>query len=197
MMAGEGRPTVDENSAGTTPEPMVLPQPGEIPAAERDDALGAYLMMFASLAVGLPLPFLNLIASFIYYSINKKRSAFVAFHALQALLAHLPVAIGNAGAVVGFIFILIGRRAAPGAFWIFLVALVVLNILYLVYSIIAMLRAAKGRFYYIPLAGRAAFSFWFGEGADSRRRRAEERSARGRDDGNLPPRGLGGGRPLG
>jgi len=31
-----------------------LPQPDEIPEREKEDAMGAYLMMFASLAIGSP-----------------------------------------------------------------------------------------------------------------------------------------------
>ena len=38
-----------------------LPQPNEVSSREREDGMGAYLMMFASLGVGLPLPIINLI----------------------------------------------------------------------------------------------------------------------------------------
>ena len=43
-----------------------LQQPDEIPEREKEDAMGAYLMMFAAVAIGLPLPIINLIASIIY-----------------------------------------------------------------------------------------------------------------------------------
>lgn len=39
-----------------------LPQPEEIEVRVREDAMGAYFMMFATTAMGLPLPFLNLVA---------------------------------------------------------------------------------------------------------------------------------------
>jgi hypothetical protein len=55
-----------------------LPQPHELSAIEKDDAMGAYLMMFAAWGAGLPLPLLNLIAAVIYFFINKKQSRFVA-----------------------------------------------------------------------------------------------------------------------
>ena len=38
-----------------------LPQPDEIEVRVKEDALGAYLMMFATAALGLPLPILNLV----------------------------------------------------------------------------------------------------------------------------------------
>ena len=34
--------------------------------------MGAYLMMFASLAIGLPIPLVNLIASVIYFLVNRR-----------------------------------------------------------------------------------------------------------------------------
>ena len=65
---------------------IALPQPHEIPKREREDAMGAYLMMFAAWGVGLPLPLLNLLAAIIYFFTNKKTSRFVSFHAYQSLL---------------------------------------------------------------------------------------------------------------
>jgi len=53
--------------------------------------MGAYLMMFATLAVGLPLPLINLVAAFIYLYINRKTSRFVHFHALQSLYSQIPL----------------------------------------------------------------------------------------------------------
>ncbi len=41
-------------------------QPNEIDILEKEDAMGAYLMMFAALGAGLPLPVLNLVAAIIY-----------------------------------------------------------------------------------------------------------------------------------
>ena len=54
--------------------PIALPQPDEIPKREREDAMGAYLMMFAAWGARLPLPLLNLLAAVIYFFTNKKPS---------------------------------------------------------------------------------------------------------------------------
>jgi len=72
-----------------------LPQPDELSEREKDDAMGAYLMMFATWVVGLPLPVLNLIAAVIYFYVNKKSSRFVAFHALQSLLSQVHARKGS------------------------------------------------------------------------------------------------------
>ena len=76
-----------------------LKQPDELTKREKEDAMGAYLMMFASIGAGLPLPIINLIAAVIYYFINKSNSRFVQFHALQSLLSQFPTSIINAVAV--------------------------------------------------------------------------------------------------
>ncbi|MER3330225.1 MAG: DUF4870 domain-containing protein, partial [Candidatus Kapaibacterium sp.] len=77
-----------------------IQQPEDLPAREREDAMGGYFMMFASLAAGLPLPIINLIAAIIYYHVNKHKSRFVRFHSLQSLLSQLPVSLLNAGLVI-------------------------------------------------------------------------------------------------
>ena len=161
---------------------IALPQPEEIPERERDDAMGAYLMMFASLAIGLPIPVFNLIASVIYFFVNRKTSPFVAFHSLQALLSHVPVVLVNAGLVGWFIAILATKSGFAGGFFWYLVFAVLLNVLYIVWSIIALIHARKGRFYYIPFFGRLAFERFYGPGAEARRRPKEWE--------NRPPEGL-------
>lgn len=50
-----------------------LPQPQDLSEREKEDAMGAYLMMFAALATSLPLPIINLIAAIVYYYINRKK----------------------------------------------------------------------------------------------------------------------------
>ncbi|MGA2639594.1 MAG: DUF4870 domain-containing protein [Spirochaetia bacterium] len=160
-----------------------LPQPEEIPEREKEDAMGAYLMMFAALAIGIPIPLLNLVASIIYFFVNRKTGLFVAFHALQALLTHVPVVVLNAG-VVGW---LIGILATPphdmfgAAFFWYLFFVVLVNIAYIIWSIVALVHARKGRFFYMPLVGRMCFARYYGPKAHSRAQRAWE---------NRPPGGL-------
>jgi uncharacterized membrane protein len=165
-----------------------LPAPAEIPPRERDDAMGAYLMMFASLAVGLPLPFIGVVASIVYFAINAKRSRFVAFHSLQSLLAHIPVALLNGGIVVWLIVALVSERGLHAAFWVALALVLALNLAYLILSVIALRRAARGLFWYLPLIGGLAFSRYYGPGA---RERWEGRHDQ--PEMNKPPKGFSGG----
>ena len=76
-----------------------LPQPEDMETREKEDAMGAYLMMFASIGAGLPLPIINLIASIIYFILNKSKSRFVKFHSHQSLLSQIPTSLMNSVAV--------------------------------------------------------------------------------------------------
>ncbi len=139
-----------------------IPQPNDIPTREREDAMGSYFMMFAALAAGLPLPIINLIAAVIYYYINKKKSAFVHFHALQSLISQLPTSLMNIVLVFwtvrNFFYDLEFSRLYFG----YLAAVVIANVFYLIMSIVAAIWARKGRMYYFiffgPLSYKVAFA---------------------------------------
>lgn len=124
---------------------------------EREDAMGAYLMMFAAVAAGLPLPIINLIASVIYYYINKSSSRFVHFHALQSLLSQIPVTLVNAAAVFWTLRIVFTDLEWDEIYFGFIGMTVVLNLLYIIFSLVAAVRARKGRFYYFLFFGKLAY----------------------------------------
>jgi len=124
--------------------------------------MGAYLMMFASLAIGLPIPLLNLIASVIYFFVNKKTSPFVAFHALQALLSHIPVVLLNAGTAAWIITNLVIHASSWAWFFWYLFFTILVNLTYIVWSIVALVNANKGRFLYMPVVGRISFGRYYG-----------------------------------
>ena len=158
-----------------------LPQPHEIPTREREDAMGAYLMMFAAWGAGLPLPLLNLVAAIIYFFINKKTSRFVSFHAYQSLLTQIPISILNAGAIAWVLTNLHKDYEFSDFFWSYLIFVVLWNLIYMVFSIIACIRARRGRFYYFWVFGRIAFARYYGPAAVSLERKEER---------NLPPEGF-------
>lgn len=134
-----------------------IQQPDDMPAREREDAMGAYFMMFASLAAGLPLPIINLIAATIYYHINKHKSRFVRFHSLQSLLSQLPVSLLNAGLVVWAITLFKQDFNVDSSFLIYLSIVLLANLVYLGFSIVAAIEARKGRMYYFVFLGRFSY----------------------------------------
>ncbi|MFC1733699.1 DUF4870 domain-containing protein [candidate division KSB1 bacterium] len=134
-----------------------LPQPGELSEREKEDAMGAYLMMFASLAIGLPLPILNLVAAIIYYYINRSKGRFVQFHTLQSLISQIPVTLINAFGVFWTIKIFVFDGLLNDSYKGYLVMLGIANILYITYSIIGAVKARKGQMYYFWFFGQSAY----------------------------------------
>ena len=146
-----------------------LPQPEEISEREKEDAMGAYLMMFAAVAIGLPLPVINLIASVIYYFINRKKSRFIHFHSLQALLSQIPTTLINWALVIWAVSIFFTDLTLSDSFWAYAVFAGVSTLLYFIYSLIAAFKARQGKFYYFLLFGKMAYEMVYKikEGNDS------------------------------
>jgi uncharacterized Tic20 family protein len=135
-----------------------IPQPDELTEREKEDASGAYLMMFATTALGLPLPIINMIASIVYYFVNKSKGRFVRFHALQSLYSQLPVTFLNSYLIIWAIVNLVKEQPFTNVFWGFAITMGIFNILYFVFSIIGAVRARKGRFYYFVFFGKLCYA---------------------------------------
>ena len=134
-----------------------LPQPDEIEERVREDAMGSYLMMFATTALGLPLPIINLIASIVYYYVNRSKGKFVQFHTLQSLYSQIPVSIMNSALVIWTIVNLVKEYEFTSLFWGLLIAIGITDIVYFAFSIVGAVRARRGRFYYFIFFGKAAY----------------------------------------
>jgi uncharacterized membrane protein len=135
-----------------------LPQPDEIPKREREDAMGAYFMMFAAMAAGLPLPMLNLIASIIYLWVNKSKSRFVHFHALQSLWSQLPTTLLNIGLVYWTLQIWLFDNYEYNDYYLgYLGMVLIANLIYFIFSIVGAVKARKGVMYYFIFFGRLSY----------------------------------------
>lgn len=148
---------------------VLLPQPDDIPRKDREHAAGAYIMMFASSY--LPLPLVNLIAAFIYHMVSRKRSRFVAFHTYQSFISQILTSLSLWGLII---WILRTMWTVSTEEWgnIFtlpvlmaIIVILVWNLVYTIISIIAYRYAGKGRFFYLPLFGKHAFNRYFGPNA--------------------------------
>lgn len=148
--------------------------------------MGAYLMMFAAMGAGLPLPLINLLAAVIYYFINKKKSRYVAFHAYQSLITQVPISILNAGLLFWLIRILL--MTSPdfnSSFFIYLAFTGIWNLVYMVLSIIASVKARRGQLYYMLLFGPIAFDRFYGKIALDRQMFPDKDNS----EANSPPSG--------
>jgi len=134
-----------------------LQQPDEIAEREKEDAMGAYLMMFAAVAIGLPLPVINLIAAVIYYFVNRKKSRFIHFHCLQALLSNIPTTLINWALVIWAVRNFVGHYEWTDTFWAYAIFAGLCTFLYFIISLIAAYKARQGKMYYLLLFGKLAY----------------------------------------
>ena len=136
----------------------VLPQPHELSEREKEDAMGAYLMMFASLATSLPLPIINLIAAVIYYYINRKKGRFIHFNCLQSLLSQLPTTLVNWGLLYwGLQIFFFDNYELSDYFYAYLGFSIIANLVYFIFSLVAAVGARKGIFMYFIFFGPYAY----------------------------------------
>ena len=134
-----------------------LPQPDEIEVRVKEDAMGAYLMMFATAALGLPLPILNLVAAIIYYFVNREKGRFVQFHMLQSLYSQIPVTLLNSGLVAWTIVNFARDFDFTSIYWGYLIMTGVADLVYFIFSIVGAVKARKGLFYYFIFFGKMAY----------------------------------------
>ena len=136
----------------------MLPQPHELSEREKEDAMGAYLMMFASLATSLPLPIINIIAAVIYYYINRKKGRFIHFNCLQSLLSQLPTTLVNWGLLYLVLQIFFfDNYELSDYFYAYLGFSIIANLVYFIFSLVAAVRARKGIFMYFIFFGPYAY----------------------------------------
>ena len=120
--------------------------------------MGAYLMMFASLATSLPLPIINLIAAVIYYYINRKKGRFIHFNCLQSLLSQLPTTLVNWGLLYwGLQIFFFDNYELSDYFYAYLGFSIIANLVYFIFSLVAAVRARKGIFMYFIFFGPYAY----------------------------------------
>lgn len=135
---------------------LKLPRPSEIDSKEKERAMAAYLTMFATTAMGLPFPFLNFFAAWTYHHYTKRTSPFVSFHSYQSLISQFITSVFNGVVVVWAVLCFIGDNFTD-AFFAFLILAVVVNLMYLILSIIAAVKAYKGKMFYFFFFGKVAF----------------------------------------
>lgn len=145
----------------STTEYYELPQPEEVSLREKEDAMGSYLMMFAAFAVGVPIPAVNLIAAIVYYFINRNKGKFVKFHTIQSLYSQIPTTLMNWVLTAWIIrnFFWNDGNGFDDIFWGYVATVVIFNLVYVIYSIVAAIKARKGHFFYFIFFGRIAYHF--------------------------------------
>lgn len=117
----------------------------EPPEHESERASQSYLMSLVALIAGLPLPIVNLLATFFFYLANRKRSYFVRWHCTQALLSQVTVLLPNTIAFWWTISIIFGSRSVTNEFLAYVITVLALNLIEFIATIYTAIATGKGR----------------------------------------------------
>ena len=102
------------------------------------------------------------------------------------MITHIPIALINGvllvwGIIVIIFYIKSGTYAFISYFGIYALFVLLWNIIYVIYSIIACVNAYKGRFFYMILFGRMAYSRFYGKKAVEKQKNSAAKNV------NAPP----------
>lgn len=115
--------------------------PGE---HEREKASNSYLMSLIALIAGLPLPIVNLIATFIFYLGNRKGTYFVRWHCTQALLSQLSLLFMNSYGFWWTVSILFWDKGVSNDYIAYILTAVLFNLADFAATIYTAIETRKG-----------------------------------------------------
>jgi len=116
-------------------------EPGE---HETEKASNAYVMSLIAVAAGLPVPIINLIASFGFYLGNKSSSYFVRWHCIQSLLSQLSLFLMNSFGFWWTMSILFGSQIVSNDYIAYLITILAFNLAEFIGTIYAAIQTRKG-----------------------------------------------------
>lgn len=111
---------------------------------ETEKASNSYLMSLVALIAGLPLPIINLLATFIFYMGNRNGTHFVRWHCTQALLSQLSLLFVNSYGFWWTISIIFSSEQISNNYIAYMVTAVVVNIAEFVATIYTAIQTRKG-----------------------------------------------------
>ena len=112
---------------------------------EAEKASNSYLMSLVAIVAGLPIPILNLLATFFFYVANRKKTYFVRWHCTQALLSQVVLLCMNS---VGFwwtISILFSSEQVSNRYFAYLFTILIFNILEFISTVYCAVQTRKGK----------------------------------------------------
>lgn len=118
-----------------------LYEPGE---HEAEKASNSYLMSLVAVIAGLPLPILNLIATFVFYMGNRKGTYFVRWHCTQALLSQLSLLFMNSYGFWWTVSIIFSSETIDSNYIAYMITVLVFNIVEFIATIHTAIQTRKG-----------------------------------------------------
>lgn len=111
---------------------------------EAEKASNSYLMSLIAIIAGLPLPIVNLIATFIFYVGNRKSTYFVRWHCTQALVSQVSMLFLNSVAFWWTIGIIFGDESLTNQYFGYMFTAFIFNLTEFIATIYTAIKARKG-----------------------------------------------------
>ena len=122
---------------------------------ESEKASNGYLMSVVAVIVGLPLPIINLLATFFFYLGNRKSTFFVRWHCIQALLSQVLIVAFNSFGFYWTISIIFRDKEVDNQYIAYIITLLIFNLIEFIVTIVAAIQVRKGKhvqwFFFGPL----------------------------------------------
>lgn len=111
---------------------------------EAEKASNSYLMSLIAVIAGLPLPIINLIATFIFYMGNRNGTYFVRWHCMQALLSQASLVFINSTGFWWTMSIIFGSATITNPYLAYIIAAIIFNLVEFVATIYTAVTVRKG-----------------------------------------------------
>lgn len=111
---------------------------------EAEKASNSYLMSLVAAIAGLPLPIINLIATFIFYMGNRKGTYFVRWHSTQALLSQFSLLFMNSFGFWWTVSIIFSDVVITNYYIAYVITVLLFNLAELIATIYSAIRTRKG-----------------------------------------------------
>jgi len=111
---------------------------------EAEKASNSYLMSLIAIMAGLPLPIVNLVATFIFYLAHSNKSYFIRWHCTQALLSQLMLFPINSIAFWWTLRVIYSLTEVTTGYYIFMTVVLLINAVEFIATIYAAIETRKG-----------------------------------------------------
>lgn len=120
---------------------------------ECENASNSYLMSLIAFIVGLPLPIINLLATFIFYLGTRKGTYFVRWHATQALLSQFTLIFMNSAGFWWTIALIMDKKDITNDYISYMITVILFNIVEFIATVYVAIETRKGKHISLWLIG--------------------------------------------
>lgn len=133
---------------------------GPMTERQREEASNYYLLTLMTVMVGLPFPIINLIACLLYFFNTRSKSAFVKFHAFQAITSQIPIIIMNSISLFWTIHIIFYDYLFTNLYVGYIITVIIFNLVDYFYNIVAAIKARRGQLYMFTFFGTLSYMIY-------------------------------------